>query len=232
MWGPSKIAIEQKLATTPTSEWVVLLDGIGPNFFQMKWMAGSLNKAGFNTALITYPSTRYPIETLVSDHIGPALKAALPADHSVVHFVVLSMGGIIVRAMMRSEHRPDKLGRVVMLAPPNQGSETADFLKNWFIYRWGMGPAGQELTTAADSVPNTLGPADFDVGILTGYWSYDPWFYWLFSGPNDGKVAVERAKLEGMRAFKSVPASHYDIMLRKSVQADTVHFLRQGTFAA
>ncbi len=218
-------------------EWVVLVCGMGngaryfADWFQIKHMGKPLAREGFSVVNIDYPSTSFGIATLAEEHIGPAIKAAIPESAERVHFVALSMGGVVVRQLMQSDWRPEKLGRTVMLAAPNQGSEVSDFLKDWWVYRNLMGPAGQELTTAADSVPNSLGPVDFECGVLTGNLCLDPWFGWLFKGqPNDGKVAVERAKVEGMSDFKVTTASHYDIMHRRQSVRDTVAFLRTGKF--
>lgn len=230
MWGPSKTSVRVTEDRHP--EWVVLLNGIGPDFFTIEHMAKPLAEAGFSILSIAYPSTRHPIRKLASEHIGPTLAEHIPAHAEKVHFVTLSMGGIVTRALMQTPFRPPNLGRVVMLAPPNHGSEVSDHLSRWPFYRWSMGPGGQELVTAADSTPNTLGPADFELGILTGDRWYDPWFAWMFKGPNDGKVSVESAKLEGMKAFRVVHASHYDIMMKAEVRQATIQFLREGCFEA
>lgn len=117
-----------------------------------------------------------------------------------------------------------------MLSPPNQGSEVVDKLGHWAAFKWLNGPAGQQLGTSASSVPNQLGPVDFELGILTGCRSVNLLLSTLFSGPNDGKVAVEKAKVAGMSAFKVVPATHPFIMRNRSVMRFTSCFLRNGVW--
>ena len=84
-----------------------------------------------------------------------------------------SLGGILVRQYL-SRYEISRLGRVVMLGPPNQGSEVVDILGDLQLFRWLNGPAGQQLSTLPDSVPNQLGPATYPVGIITGSRSINP----------------------------------------------------------
>ena len=146
-----------------------------------------------------------------------------------VHFVTHSMGGILVRFYL-ANHRLVNLGRVVMLSPPNQGSETVDKLANMPGFGWLNGPAGQQLGTDENSLPNRLGPADFELGIITGNRSINLILSTMIPGPDDGKVAVERAKLAGMADFLVVPHSHPFIMKKPLVIEQTQFFLEHGRF--
>jgi hypothetical protein len=123
------------------------------------------------------------------------------------------------------------LGRVVMLAPPNHGSELADRLKQSAVGRWILGPAGCELGTGASELPERLGPARFQAGVIAADGLVHPWFYRVFSGPNDGKVSVQSAKLEGMADFLVVPGSHTWIMWRGDTSRQVLAFLQHGHFA-
>jgi hypothetical protein len=77
-----------------------------------------------------------------------------------IHFLTHSMGGILLRDYLASQSI-DKLGRVVMLAPPNQGSEVVDKLGGWKLFYYLNGPAGLQLGTGNNSVPNRLGTGEF-----------------------------------------------------------------------
>ena len=117
-----------------------------------------------------------------------------------------------------------------MLSPPNSGSELVDALRNNSLFRMGLGPSGQQLGTDPASIPNQLGPLNFEVGIITGTRSLNPLFSWLIPGKDDGKVSVENAKAPDMTDFLVVPHTHTFIMNSKVVIAQTLHFLRNGTF--
>ena len=117
-----------------------------------------------------------------------------------------------------------------MLSPPNQGSEVIDKLSDAPGFTAIHGPAGIQLGTQEGDIPSQLGPANFDVGIITGNRSINLFLSMMIPGPDDGKVSIERAKLEGMADFLVVPHSHPFIMKRKLVIRQVLYFLEHGRF--
>lgn len=204
-------------------ETVVLLHGLGRSHLSLFLLRRHLKRSGYTVVNIAYPSRAKPIEQLAD-----FVTAQLPSATGKIHFVTHSLGGIILRYILRRQ-KPQNLGRVVMLCPPNQGSSLATRLRDWRLFKLFTGPAGQQIRTDASSIPNSLGPADFDLGIIIGNRSWDP-LYIFVEGESDGKVAVEEAKLEGMRDFLVVPKGHTFLMNDKKVQAQIVNFLRRGNF--
>lgn len=196
----------------------------------MKKLAARLAREGYAVVNIDYPSTRQRIAAL-TEHVLADKLSAIAARAATLHFVTHSMGGILVRHYL-AHHRLPGLGRVVMLSPPNQGSEVVDTLRDNALFRWLHGPAGQELGTDPMSVPRQLGPVDFDLGVITGNRVIEPWLAWMIPGESDGKVSVESARVEGMRDFLVVPYSHTFIMQRETVIEHVVRFLRTGRFEA
>ena len=218
-------------ATAAAVECVILLHGLGRTYRSMGPMRDALEQAGYATANIDYPSRDHPIEKLAPETIGIGLERCEGQAANRIHFVTHSMGGILVRYYLAHE-RLAKLGRVVMLSPPNQGSEVVDHLHDKTIFSWYNGPAGQQLGTGDDSLPLRLGPVDFPLGVITGnkVAFFDEWLDDMFPGPNDGKVSVERAKVEGMHDFLVMPYTHPYIMKAEPVITQTIHFLRHGRF--
>jgi len=229
MWSVSKTKVNEY--GQRGGETVILLDGIGPKFRHLDRMINTLAEPGRRVLLIDYPSTRGRIEALVERELAPAIDRAEINAGQPLHFVTFSMGGIMARTYLR-DYTPENLGRVVHIAPPNHGSEVADWLKKVPLFRWGFGQSGQQLTTAANSLPNTLGPAHYEPGVIAGCKSLDPWFGWMFKGqPHDGKVSVESAKLDGMADFAVVPSTHYTIMNHRRTLELTKQFLQDGKFS-
>ena len=208
---------------------VVVLHGMGRTKLSMAWRAGRLEQQGYDVLNFSYPST-CGSDAGSTTHLQQELQSQLTARAGQVHFVTHSLGGIVVRAYLK-QHPPTNLGRVVMLSPPNQGSEVVDRLRDNFLYRLATGPAGQELGTEKTSTPNTLGEVDFPLGVITGDRSFNPLFSAWLSGPNDGKVSVRRAKVSGMTDFLVVPHSHSFIMRSSAVARHVVHFLAHGKFS-
>lgn len=215
---------------TGTGEPVVVLHGLARSSASMGRMARSLEAAGFNVCNVAYPSRRHAIAILATDFVAPEISRCFPAGNIPIHFVTHSVGGIVVRDLAASGAFQN-FGRVVMLSPPNQGSEVVDKLGHLWLFKAINGPAGAELGTGPDAVPQQLGPAPFEVGVITGTRTINPFLSMLIPGSDDGKVAVERARLEGMRDFLVVEASHPFIMNNRTAIAQTIHFLRFGSFA-
>jgi triacylglycerol lipase len=215
-------------ATPAQADCVVLLHGLARSEASLIVMAEALAAQGHSVVNHGYASTTAPIAVLAGE-VGLAV-AECPAE-ARVSFVTHSLGGILLRVWMR-DHAPAIMGRVVMLGPPNQGSELVDELGEIGAFEWINGPAGLELGTGAGSVPLSLPPVDFELGVVAGTLSLNPAYSALIPGPDDGKVAVAATKVEGMAAWLVMPVTHTFMMMNPEVIAQTVLFLRDGAFLA
>lgn len=211
------------------SEEVILLHGLCRTSHSMNEMARALTDAGFKVRNVSYPSRSAPISKLADDAIGKAVAECNTDGATQIDFVTHSLGGILVRSYL-ARHTIPNLGRVVMLAPPNQGSEVVDKLGGWPIFKWINGVAGNELGTDSNSVPNQLGPATFPVGIIAGDRSINWINSLLIPGRDDGKVSVQRVKLSGMSDFIVLHTAHPFIMRNRTVIHQTIEFLKTGKF--
>lgn len=218
------------VATSGEADCVVLLHGLVRSSASLDRLGHYLTAAGYSVENWSYPSRKKPIEQLAFEAVPAAARRCREHGAQRVHFVTHSMGGLLVRYYL-SRQAIDGLGRVVMIAPPNRGSELADIWAGVPGYRALNGPAGHQLGTNPGSLPLSLGPANFDVGVIAGTNTTNPVFSWLIPGRDDGKVAVERTRLDGMRDFLVVPAAHSLIMRDAIVLEQTAFFLKHGRFA-
>ncbi len=214
-------------ATTEPTEVVVLLHGLYRSERSMRPLEAPLGEAGYRVVNLDYDSRSQSQESLVAG-IDELLRECC-ARAPKLHFVTHSLGGIVTRAWIAA-HRPANLGRVVMLAPPNRGSPLGDLVAGSALLRFLMGTTAAELGTDPTSLPNRLPPADFEVGVIAGTSNYNPIRAVFIDGENDGTVPVSSTRLEGMRDFVTVPASHTFIMRSDDALAQTLAFLRSGRF--
>ncbi len=206
---------------------VVLLHGLGRTHRSMRPVEAALLDEGYRVVNFGYPYRTHTWDELV-DTVGAVLNACCAEPGGPVHFVTHSMGGLLVRAHL-AEHALPGLGRVVMLSPPNQGTEVVNRLPEDLL-RLVLGPASVQLGTGPGSVPIQLGPVDFELGVITGDASINPLFsYWL-AGDDDGTVPVRSAWVQGTDDFLIVPYTHTFIMRKDEVILQILAFLETGHF--
>jgi pimeloyl-ACP methyl ester carboxylesterase len=214
-----------------TSDTVVLIHGLGRTRRSM-WLVGLwLKFCGYRVTSIGYPSHRVSIADAVEKHLMPALAEMEIEDGSQVHFVTHSLGGIVFRAWARQRDSAFPLGRAVLLAPPNQGSQIIDELRQWGWVRWLLGPVSAELGTDADSTPNSLGPLPPNTGIIMGNKDTLPFFRHILGDESDGVVTIASSRAEGEADFTLLPTNHATIILQPAVFRAVNRFLKTGSFA-
>lgn len=208
-------------------EVVVLVHGLLRSERSMQPLALRLSEAGYRTVALTYPTTKLPPDELVM-----VLEREVEAccnDAPRLHFVTHSLGGLMVRAIL-AKYRPASLGRVVMLAPPNHGSEWVDRFGESYLFRWLLGPTAVELGTGPTGFARRLPRPDYEVGVIAGTTSRRLGAGSVLGPESDGTVSVASTRLDGMTDFATVPESHTFIMRSAAVSELVRAFLRDGRF--
>ena len=227
--APCSSAESTESAAQNLNECVILLHGLARTRHSMADVGEALAREGYKIANIGYASRKEPIEVLAADAITRGMDACRQMSTKRIHVVTHSMGGILLRYYL-SQHEIVGLKHVVMMAPPNQGSEVVDAWKDRPGFKSLNGPAGMQLGTDEDSIPSRLGPVNFSLGVIAGTATVNPILSRSLPDPDDGKVSVAATKVEGMRDFIAVPYSHTFMMRAEDVHQQILYFLRNGRF--
>ena len=221
---------DDSAAVAKSTEHVILLHGLCRTTRCMNRLERSLSADGYTVRNVGYPSRKHDAETLMVEHIAPAIERTREAGAKQIHVVAHSLGAILIRLYSR-DHDTSDIGRVVMLGPPNQGSEIVDKLGHLSLYQWLNGPAGGQLGTKEKSLPKALGPVDFETGVIAGNRSINLILSRFLNGKDDGKVSVENTKVEGAADHRVIRCSHPYLMSSRQSIEHVRHFLVHGEFA-
>lgn len=208
---------------------IIFLHGIARSASSLAVLEKTLRADGYATLNLDYPARSRCIAEIV-EALQAKMARFAEGCSGRLHFVTHSMGGLVARAFI-ARHRPARLGHVVMLAPPNEGSEIADLLGGNLLYRAFFGPAGAELVTKrSEALCEVLGRVDYPLGVIAGDRSLDPVGWLLLPGANDGRVSVERTRVAGMADHIVIHGTHTLIMNNPEAIAQVRHFLKHGRF--
>lgn len=215
---------------TEKDEMIVLLHGILRSKTDMMLLRNFFEKHGYKTLNILYPSREQQLEDL-SDFVKDKIEhAPNRTENTKLHFVTHSMGGLITRYYIHRE-KPKNLGKVVMLGPPNTGSELADWLSDTKLlaplFKGLFGPASAQLRTDYEHIDNDI---TYPLGVIAGSASVNPLAPWILDGEHDGIVPVERTKIEGMTDHIILSATHSFMMFNGEVMEQALHFLAHNRF--
>lgn len=211
-----------------SADCIILLHGLARTSGSMEKLVEPFEELGHQVINVSYPSRKKTVEelsTLAVEELGYSNCQA----GSVVNIITHSMGGILTRYYLQHNEIP-QLGRVVMMAPPNQGSEVVDNLRNVPGFKLINGEAGMQLGTDASGIPAGLGAVDFDLGVIAGTKTVNPLLSQFLPNPDDGKVSVASTRVEGMDDHIVLPVNHTFMMRSEKVIEQVVHFIAHGRF--
>lgn len=225
----SDIATTQ-IANPP--EIVVLAHGYGRSESAMWLLAKRIEDAGYSVCGIDYSTIGQSVSSVLAESESQINACVSTAEQSAkVHFVGHSLGGLVIRSYLEQNEQfreSERLGRVVLVGTPNQGSEVADYYQDTWLMSLG-GDIAEALVTSYDSLASKLQPLDIRAGVIAGTKSSD-FTRKMFSGANDGLVSVESTKLAKMADFITLPVGHSQMRYDQTVAQQTIYFLNHGVF--
>ncbi len=205
-----KPIINESVDEVKNDEVVILLHGLWRSVRAMQPLALHLNEEGYMTVNLPYASFRYDLDNLAQSIIKE-IQPYLDKGHKI-HIVTHSLGGVVAKKLvdLLDEEAFSQIGRVVMLAPPHQGSEIVDWLGKSTMrpLKGLLGPAGKFLSTENMAKQGDVLRQGLDAAVIMGKKSSLPFFRTLLNISNDGIVSVDKGKLSGTQCFRVVDADH------------------------
>ncbi|PQO35290.1 hypothetical protein C5Y96_09655 [Blastopirellula marina] len=193
-------------------ERVILIHGLSGN----RWVLGPLNRFLKKHHYLPSRWCYRSVGNSVTNH-AQRLKAFLEEEadsREPLHFVTHSMGGIILRAVLADTNwqRP---GRLVMLAPPNHGSNVAALASRGLHY---LCPALSDISTSPDSLVHRLPMVQsLDTGVI--------------AATQDLLVHLESTYIGNQVDHVLVPCGHNRILRHPESLQEILHFLKNGRFS-
>ena len=231
LYEEGNMQYSDRLEVIQNNDCVVVLHGLKMSPRHLSFMARSLEKEGYDVYNIGYDSDAETIENIARNQVRSQMPQTCEGR---LHFVGHSMGGIIIRELLKQD-TPGNIGRIVMLGTPNQGSEMVDFLMETpvisTIFDLMFGPAAEELRTKNNTYLEELPAPVVQTGIIAGDNYIEPiGGMFVLPAPNDGKVSVKSAKLPTMTDFVLLHDSHFWLPISHEARMQTLHFLKNGKF--
>jgi len=211
---------------------VIVLHGLGEGRSSMRPIANHLRKTLDATVLLFgYASTAATIEAhgrsldAVVDSLPPSAR---------ISFVGHSLGNLVVRRWMSlaDDGDLDRVDRMVMLGPPNRGSDLARQVGGVGVLAAFAEGAARDLVVDWPQVEPQLAMPPCEFGIVAGGRGDGSGFSPLLDGDDDAIVRVEETRLEGAGDFLLVPVHHAAMLRDDRVKRATERFLKSGRFAA
>jgi len=220
------------VALTPAisnKQCVVLVHGLWRSGWAMRSIANDLEDFAYQTVSISYPSTSMNIPEIAENYLPAAIAECKQGGAEQIHLVSHSMGGIVVRQYLQTNHLPLG-GKVVMLSPPNQGSELSEKFGDAGWYQHIVGPAGVSLSKKESGIISTLKAVKEPVGIIAAYRDWSLWPSAWLPAPNDGTVSVESMALAEMDDFVLINSGHAMMRFNSVTHQQIRYFLATGEF--
>jgi len=209
---------------------VYLIHGYAGPGFEMRNIQMAVEKEGYTTEIYTYPSLVKDVEVVGKEVFEKIQKE----NYDTICFVTHSMGALVVRAMYEQIDSLTAfpfIHRIVMIAPPNNGSPVADFFAQFSFLKFIVGPNVNNLTTNAITGAGKYPIPTCEVGLIAGSYGGKKGFNIFVKGDNDGVLIPEMTKLGIEKDVVFVKSWHVGLLFDKKVIKDVLSFLHEGKFS-
>lgn len=209
-------------------ESVIVIHGFARRAQSMETLAYEVHKAGYEVRNVGYSSINQSVEEVKTEVFKKFDQYISENPDKKIHFAGHSLGGLLVRAYL-DQKQLKNLGAVVLMGTPNRGTSLVNQYEDKWYFSW-LGPIIAELGVDNSKFLKTLKPPYYTVGVIAGSKPYSRWSSGTIEGQNDGLVAVESTKLEGMNDFIVIDVNHSRMKRDPRVIEQVIYFLKNSKF--
>ncbi len=209
---------------------VYLLHGFGGLGLEMEKIRTAIDKEGYENEIYVYLSLVKDVDSVGHD----IFKKIQRENFDTVSFVTHSMGALVVRAMyenLDSLRSFPFIHRIIMIAPPNNGSPVADHVAQFKFLKFIIGPNINNLTTNKITGAGKYPIPTCEVGLIAGSFGREIGFNIFVKGDNDGVLIPEQTKMGIEKDIVFVKSSHVALLFNKKVIKQVTQFLKNGKFS-
>lgn len=223
------LMVVTSIICTNASTKVYLIHGFGGLGIELKELQKAISKEGYNNEIYSYPSL-----VLDVDSVGNTLFDKIQREKfDTISFVTHSMGALVVRSIY--EHLDSLtsfpfIHRIVMIAPPNNGSPVADFVAQFSFVKHIIGPNINNITTNPLTGAGKYPIPTCEVGLIAGSYGKKKGFNIFVKGDNDGVLLPEQTKMGIEKDIAFIKSWHVGLLYNKTVKKYVISFLKQGVF--
>ena len=223
------IISQLSISLVQASQKVYIIHGFGGLGIEMEKIHRAIDNEGYTSEIYTYPS-------LVKDFdsVGRILFEKIQTERfDTVSFVTHSMGALVARSIY--EHLDSLttfpyIQRIVMIAPPNNGSPVADYFAQFTFLKNILGPNINNLTTNPITGASKYPIPTCEVGLIVGSYGGKKGFNLFINADNDGVLLPQQTKLGVEKDIIFIKSWHVGLLFSTKVIKQTISFLKTGKF--
>lgn len=208
---------------------VYMIHGYGGLGIEMEKVHKAIEKKGYISEIYTYMSMVTDVDSVGVDLFDKIKKE----NYDTVSFVTHSMGALVVRSMyehLDSFTRFPFIHRIVMIAPPNNGSPIADFVNQFSFIKFIVGPNVNNLTTNPLTGAGKYPIPTCEVGLIAGSYGGKKGFNIFVNDDNDGVLIPQNTKMGIEKDVAFVRSWHVGLLFNNKVIKLVIAFLKNGRF--
>lgn len=208
---------------------VYLIHGYGGLGIELSKIQKGIEKKGFDSEIYSYPSLVKDVDSVANTLFYKIQKE----NYDTVSFVTHSLGALVVRSIY--EHLDSLtafpfIHRIVMIAPPNNGSPVADFFAQFSFVKYIIGPNINNITTNPLTGAGKYPIPTCEVGLIAGSFGGKRGYNVFVKGDNDGVLLPEQTKMGIEKDVVFVKSGHIELLFNKKVKEYVISFLIHGKF--